>query len=170
MSHWREDLAANANRRGVTGFVIGWIMNPGFALATLYRMAHWGHYKAGPIGKFVSVLAWRRMVKGYGCYIDPKVKIGAAVRFPHPVSIVIGEGTVIGAHATIYQNVTFGRRTASDDHYPLLDDHVTVYTGASIVGAVHIGENAIIGAHALVRDNVPEGGLAKSEFSQVKTR
>ncbi len=167
---WREDLLANANRHGFTGFIIGWFMNPGFAVATLYRLAHWGHHKAGALGKLISVFAWRRIVKGYGCYIDPKAVIGPGVRFPHPVSIVIGEATVIGAHATIYQNVTFGRRTADDDHYPVLGDHVTVYTGASIIGGVHVGDNAVLGAHALVKANVPAGGLAKGVFAQVKAR
>jgi serine O-acetyltransferase len=170
MSHWREDLLANANRQGIKGVIAAWIMNPGFVVATYFRIAHWGRANAGLLGKIVSILSVRHLVKRYGCYIDPKVEIGTGVRFPHPVGIVIGEGTVIGTHATIYQNVTFGRRSAGQDHYPVIGDHVTAYAGATIVGDVHIGDNAIVGAHALVREHIPDGGIAQGEFAHVKTR
>lgn len=153
-SVWRQDLMANANRTGFKGFVLGWIMNPGFAVATLYRVAHWGYEHGGPLGKIASVVAWRRMVRGYGCYIDPAAIIGPAVRFPHPTGIVIGEGTIIGRDATIYQHVTFGRRNAVDEYYPTIGDGVTFYTGATVIGRTHISSGSVIAAHALVKADV----------------
>jgi serine O-acetyltransferase len=170
MSNWREDLFANANRHGIKGVIAAWIMNPGFVVATYFRISHWGRTHAGSLGKLLSILSVRHLVKRYGCYIDPKVEIGIGVRFPHPVGIVIGEGTVIGKHATIYQNVTFGRRSAGQDLYPVVGNHVTAYAGATIVGDVHIGDNAVVGAHALVRANIPDGGVAQSAFADIKTR
>lgn len=167
MAVWRADLLANANRNGFSGAVIAWFMNPGFAVIILYRIAHWGRRRGDKLGWLISALAWRRIVKGYGCYIDPEAAIGPGARLPHPVGIVIGEGTVIGANAIIYQNVTFGRRNARVASYPRLDDRVTVYAGATLLGAISVGEGAVIGAHAVVRDDVPAGGLGAAPASSI---
>ncbi|PZQ61746.1 MAG: hypothetical protein DI544_03715 [Sphingomonas taxi] len=157
---WRRDLFANANRTGVKGAAIGWFLNPGFAVATLYRIMRWGHRRGGVAGRLVAVLAWRRIVTGYGCYIDPSAAIGPGLRLPHPVGIVIGADTVIGADATIYQHVTFGRRNAAEARYPVTGDRVTVYAGATVIGGITIGDGATIAAGALVRHPVPPGGVA----------
>lgn len=157
---WRRDLFANADRTGIKGAAIGWFQNPGFAVASLYRLMRWGHLRGGAAGKIISRLAWRRIVKGYGCYIEPTAVIGTGVRFPHPVGIVIGEGTVIGDDVTVYQHVTFGRRNAGDAGYPIVAAGVTIYAGATVIGGVTLGAGATVGALALVRDDVPPGGLA----------
>lgn len=159
MAIWRADLLANANRTGLAGAAIAWFMNPGFAVISLYRIAHWGQRRGGKAARLISAFAWRRIVRGYGCYIDPAAVIGPGARLPHPVGIVIGEGTVIGANAIIYQNVTFGRRNARTASYPRLEKSVTVYAGAVLLGAIRVGEGAVIGAQALIRDDVPVGGL-----------
>jgi serine O-acetyltransferase len=167
MSVWRADLMANANRTGLSGAVIGWFLNPGFAVITLYRVSRWGLRRGGKAGRLISALAWRRIVRGYGCYIDPAAVIGPGARLPHPVGIVVGEGTVIGAKAVIYQNVTFGRRNAAAASYPQLDDGVTVYAGAVLLGSIRVGEGAVIGAQALIRDDVPAGGLGAASAGTI---
>ena len=161
MATWRTDLHANAGRTGLTGALVGWIANPGFAVATLHRISHWGHRRGGMIGRAVSILAWRRIVKGYGCYIDPSASVGPGLRLPHPTGIVIGADVIIGANCTIYHLVTFGRRAADKADYPRLGDGVTVYAGATLLGGIVIGEAAVIGAHALVSQDVPAGGVVK---------
>lgn len=162
MSMWRRDLFANAARTGVKGAAIGWFLNPGFAVATLYRIMRWGRVRGDAIGRLISILAWRRIVTGYGCYIDPGAVIGPGLRLPHPVGIVIGADTVIGADVTLYQHVTFGRRNADEALYPVVGDGVTVYAGATVIGGVTIGAGATIAAGALVRHPVPPGGTALS--------
>lgn len=160
MSMWRRDLLANANRTGIKGAVIGWFLNPGFAVATLYRVMRWGRRRGGIVGRLVSVLAWRRIVTGHGCYIDPSAVIGPGVRLPHPTGIVIGADTVIGADVTIYQHVTLGRRSADATSYPVVGDGVTIYAGAIVIGGVTVGAGATIAAAALVRHPIPPGGTA----------
>lgn len=162
MSMWRRDLFANASRTGIKGAVIGWFLNPGFAVATLYRVMRWGRLRGGAIGRLVAMLAWRRIVTGYGCYIDPTAVIGPGLRLPHPTGIVIGADTVIGSDATVYQHVTLGRRSATEASYPVVGDGVTIYAGAIVIGGVTIGDGATIAAAALVRQPVPPGGIALS--------
>lgn len=165
---WRRDLLANADRTGLKGAAIGWFLNPGFAVVTLYRITRWGQLRGGAIGRLVAVVAWRRIVKGYGCYIDPTAAIGPGLRLPHPIGIVIGAGTVIGADVTVYQHVTFGRRNADEAHYPVVGDRATVYAGATVIGGVTIGDGATVAAGALVRRDVLAGGVALSVPADIR--
>jgi len=44
---------------------------------------------------------------------------------------------------------------------PILEDNVTVYTGAKIIGGIHIGSNVIIGANSVVvKDSPPNAIIA----------
>ena len=72
---------------------------------------------------------------------------------PHPQNIVIGGTTVIGNNCTIYQNVTIGQK---HDFYPVINDNVTIYSGAVVVGKITIGKNAVVGANAVVIHDVLE--------------
>lgn len=165
---WRRDLFANANRTGVQGAAIGWFLNPGFAVVTLYRVMRWGRVRGGALGRLVSILAWRRIVQGYGCYIDPTAVIGPGLRLPHPVGIVIGADTVIGADVTLYQHVTFGRRNADEARYPRVGDRATVYAGATVIGGITLGDGATVAAGAVVRHDVPTGGVALPAKGEVR--
>jgi serine O-acetyltransferase len=85
------------------------------------------------------------------------------VYFPHPVGIVVGSEVRIGRNVTIYQNVSIGRRRQGLEEaaeYPTLEDHVTVYAGAVIMGNITIGSHAIIGANAVVSKDVPPKSIA----------
>lgn len=157
---WRRDLMANSGRRGFSGAIVAWFLNPGFAVIILHRWSNWGHRRGGRIGQAISRLAWRTIVTRYGCYIDPSAQIGQGIVLPHPVGIVIGVGTRIGEGCTIYQHVTFGRRSAVQTGYPVVGSDVVVYAGATLLGRIEVGDRATIGAHALVMSDVPENGRA----------
>lgn len=94
------------------------------------------------------------------------------VYFPHPVGIVIGSEVRIGRGVTIYQNVSIGRRgqgRAETNDYPTLNDHVTVYAGAVIMGNITIGHHSIIGANAVISKDIPPESIAFG-YNQVKLR
>ena len=76
--------------------------------------------------------------------------------FPHPVGIVIAETATIGNNCKIFQNVTIG---ANAGLYPVIEDNVTIYANAVIIGDVHIGKNAVIGAGSVVLHDVPENEI-----------
>ncbi|MGA6826470.1 serine acetyltransferase [Nitrospira sp. NS4] len=94
------------------------------------------------------------------------------VYFPHPVGVVIGSEVRIGRNVTIYQNVSIGRQRqglAETTSYPTLQDHVTVYAGAVIMGSITIGRHAIVGANAVISKDVPPESVAFG-YNQIKPR
>jgi serine O-acetyltransferase len=100
-----------------------------------------------------------RLARQWGVYLAAGATIGK-VRFPHPVGIVIGEGTVIEDGATIYQNVTIGAATVDGTDYPTLRSGCVIFAGAVVIGAVEIGENATVAANAVVTQSVPQDRVA----------
>ncbi len=93
------------------------------------------------------------------------------IHFPHPVGIVIGSEVKIGNNVTIYQNVSIGRRRqdiANTAEYPTLDDHVTVYAGAIIMGGITIGHHSIVGANAVISRDIPPHSIAYG-YNQIKS-
>ena len=95
------------------------------------------------------------------------------VRFPHPVGIVIGDGTKIGRDVRIYQNVTIGllenSSSATENDYPRLEGEVCVYAGAVIAGPVRIGARSIIGANAVITCDVPSDSIGYG-YNQIGPR
>lgn len=149
MSAWRADLAACGRHPGLGQAVIAWVANPGFALACHYRVAHWA-VSRGRVGRGLALLIERRMIARFACDLSARATIGPGVRFPHPLGIVIGEGALVGRGATIYHSVTLGRRRADGAEYPRLGDDVTLYCGATLLGAVVLPDGTAIGAGRLV--------------------
>lgn len=149
MSAWRADLVAAGRAPTLWQALVGWIANPGFALACHHRAAHWA-VGQGRLGRAVALVLERRMIATFGCHLSAQAHIGPGVRFPHPVGIVVGEGVVIGAGATLYQQVTLGRRTRDAADYPCLGDCVVVYCGATLLGRVAIADGGVVGAQRLV--------------------
>jgi serine O-acetyltransferase len=82
---------------------------------------------------------------------------------------VIGETAVIGHHVKIYQGVTLGALSFPKDEsgriirdkkrHPTLEDDVTVYAEATILGDITIGEGAIVGGNVWIRESVPPGTM-----------
>ena len=110
-----------------------------------------------------------------GIDIHPGAVIGDHFAIDHGTGIVIGETTVIGSHVTLYQGVTLGARNFTYDgeghpmnlpRHPILEDGVTVYSNASILGRVTIGRGSVIGGNVWLTRSVPEN----SRILQGKTQ
>ncbi len=105
----------------------------------------------------------RRLQREFGCMVSPKAKIGPGLKLPHPNGIVIGEGVVIGERCTVFQQVTVGGARLGDwqrGAYPHIDDDVTLFAGAKLVGAISVGADVTVGANAVVTRDVPAGHVA----------
>lgn len=154
----RKDAEANGVRaKGLLRLAIGILMSPSASVLACYRLSE--HLRRFPIaGRVLSKLLWRMSING-GCHISSGAVIGPGLSMPHPVGIVIGSGSIIEEHVTIYQGVTLGVNGRSMS-YPTLQSGATVYAGAVILGGVNIGKNAIVGANAVVTRDVPEGSVA----------
>ena len=92
-------------------------------------------------GKFVS-----------GIEIVHGASIGNGTVFVHGAGIVIGPGVIVGQNCRIFHNVTLGSKDGVS--YPTVEDDVTVYPGAVVLGAVRLGSGCVIGANAVVLHDV----------------
>ena len=129
---------------------------PGFLALFLYRLSAFCRQKGGA-WKHAATFFWRLNIFLNACDLAPEALIGEGCYMPHPMGVVIGQA-VIGAHSSIMQNVTIGKHHNDAyilDSYPKFGDHVTVSSGAAVLGAITIGDNASIGANAVVLKDVP---------------
>ena len=78
--------------------------------------------------------------------------IGPGLFIQHGFCTIIAANR-IGKHCWINQQVTIGYTNETDR--PTLEDNVTVYAGAKVIGKVTVGANSIVGANAVVVRNVP---------------
>ncbi|MDE6299947.1 MAG: serine acetyltransferase [Muribaculaceae bacterium] len=99
-----------------------------------------------------------------GIDIHPGAEIGEHFAIDHGTGVVIGETCIIGHHVTLYQGVTLGAKnfTLDDEghpvnvpRHPILEDHVTVYSNASVLGRITVGHHSIIGGNVWLTNSVP---------------
>ena len=111
-----------------------------------------------------------------GIDIHPGARIGSHFAIDHGTGIVIGETSVIGSHVTLYQGVTLGAKNFRYDEagrpinlprHPILEDNVTVYSNASILGRVTIGKGSVIGGNVWLTRSVPPGSrILQGRFTE----
>jgi serine O-acetyltransferase len=111
-----------------------------------------------------------------GIDIHPGATIGERFFIDHGTGVVIGETTVIGDRVRLYQGVTLGAKSfpldddgnpiKGIDRHPIIEDEVTIYSGATILGKVTIGKGSIIGGNVWLTKGAPAG----SRISQGRAR
>lgn len=99
-----------------------------------------------------------------GIDINPGAEIGEYFAIDHGTGVVIGQTCIIGNHVTIYQGVTLGARNFTLDdsghpvntpRHPIIEDHVTIYSNASILGRITVGHGSVIGGNVWLTNSVP---------------
>lgn len=145
---------------------------PGFFAAYVYRISHqlWiQNVKTLP--RVISEYAHSRT----GIDIHPGAVIGEHFFIDHGTGIVIGETTRIGNHVKLYQGVTLGALNVSKDkanekRHPNIEDHVIIYSGATILGgSTTIGRDSIIGGNVWITQNVPPNSMVYNK-SEIKIK
>jgi serine O-acetyltransferase len=103
-----------------------------------------------------------------GIDIHPGAAIGESFFIDHGTGVVIGETATIGSKVTLYHGVTLGafnplvkdaqgqlRRGLSNKRHPDLEDHVTVYPNATILGGdTRVGHHSVIGGNVWLTHSV----------------
>ncbi|MGA2593695.1 MAG: serine O-acetyltransferase [Bryobacteraceae bacterium] len=103
-----------------------------------------------------------------GIDIHPGATIGESFFIDHGTGVVIGETATIGNRVTLYHGVTLGafnplvkddlgqlRRGHSNKRHPDLEDHVTVYPNATILGGnTRVGHHSVIGGNVWLTQSV----------------
>lgn len=128
---------------------------------THYRAAHVLHRMGVPvIPRIITEQAHSRT----GIDIHPGAQIGEYFAIDHGTGVVIGETAIIGNHVTLYQGVTLGAKNFKYDaqgnmlnvpRHPIIEDNVTVYSNASILGRIRIGHDSVIGGNIWLTHDVP---------------
>jgi serine O-acetyltransferase len=103
-----------------------------------------------------------------GIDIHPGASIGESFFIDHGTGVVIGETATIGNRVTLYHGVTLGafnplrkdeqgqlRRGQENKRHPDLEDHVTVYPNATILGGrTRVGHHSVIGGNVWLTHSV----------------
>ena len=146
---------------------------PGIVAITNYRLAHELHLLGVPIiPRMITELAH----SATGIDIHPGAAIGECFFIDHGTGVVIGATSIIGNRVRIYQGVTLGAKSfqldeagnpvRGIDRHPIVEDDVTIYSGATILGRIRIGRGSVIGGNVWLVHGVPPG----SRISQAQSR
>ena len=130
------------------------------------------------LGYFPSHTVRRYLFKLGGVTLGPKSTFHIGARFYEPKNVTVGEGTIIGDHATLdgRAQLTIGSHVdiasgvsiynshhdIDSDHFdPIekpvtIEDYVFIGPRAIILPGVTLGRGAVIGAGAVVTKDVPE--------------
>jgi len=139
---------------------------PGVEAITVQRLAHELYKLKVPyLPRIMTELAHSRT----GIDIHPGATIGDSFFIDHGTGVVIGETATIGKHVTMYHGVTLGAfnptarrdgggelvRGLANKRHPDIEDHVTIYAGATIIGGdTRIGHHSIIGGNVWLTHSV----------------
>jgi serine O-acetyltransferase len=133
---------------------------PGLFAISVYRIAHELHKAQVPLIPRIMTEYAHNLT---GIDIHPGATIGDYFFIDHGTGVVVGETTVIGKSVKLYQGVTLGALSTRGGQslrgarrHPKLEDEVTVYSGASILGGeTIIGRGATISGNVFVTQSVP---------------
>jgi serine O-acetyltransferase len=142
---------------------------PGVRALTSHRIAHELYALEVPL---IPRIIAEHAHSDTGIDIHPGAAIGESFFIDHGTGVVIGETTVIGDRVRLYQGVTLGAKSfpldadgnpiKGIDRHPIIEDDVTIYSGATILGRVTIGKGSIIGGNVwLTRDLPPNSRVSQ---------
>lgn len=131
---------------------------PGFFAICFYRIAHaLLDLDTALLPRIIT--EWAHSATGID--IHPGAEIGEHFFIDHGTGIVIGETCIIGNHVKLYQGVTLGalsvdKNMAWTKRHPTVEDHVIIYSGATILGGeTVIGHHSIIGGNVWLTKSIP---------------
>jgi serine O-acetyltransferase len=133
-----------------------------------HRIAHELYLLGAPlVARIIAEIAHSRT----GIDIHPGAAIGESFFIDHGTGVVIGQTAIIGNGVRIYQAVTLGARSFSTDQdghlvkdeprHPIIEDGVTIYAGATILGRITIGAGSVIGGNVWLTRSVVAGSRVR---------
>ena len=157
-AHNRDPAAQNINE------VI--FSYPGFRAIGNYRIAH----QLSKLGvPFIPRLIPEMPHSATGIDIHPGAQLGHYFSTYHGTGTVIGETSVIGNNVRIFQGVSLaGEKLPPDENgnairgvprHPILEDNVTVYSNATLLGKIRVGKGATICGNVWITGDVPPGAV-----------
>lgn len=138
---------------------------PGVFAITRHRIAHIFYELDVPLlPRLIAEDAHRRT----GIDINAGATIGNEFFIDHGSGVVIGETAIVGDRVTLYQGVTLGAKSFPVDRstgrlvkglprHPIIEDDVTIYASATVLGRITVGRGSIIGGNVWLTNSVPPG-------------
>ncbi len=138
------------------------IAYPGLKAIAVHRIAHELYQQNIPLiprvmGEYAHSLT--------GIDIHPGATIGHSFFIDHGTGVVIGETAVLGNQVKLYQGVTLGALSFPKDErgqlikgskrHPNIEDNVTIYAAATILGDITIGHDSVIGGNTWLTKSLP---------------
>lgn len=146
---------------------------PGILAITNYRLAHELYLLDVPV---IPRIITEHAHSITGIDIHPGAQIDEGIFIDHGTGVVIGETCVFGKRVKLYQGVTLGAKSFPKDEdgnpvkgiprHPIVEDDVTIYSNATILGRIRIGRGSVIGGNVWLTHGVPPG----SHVSQARVR
>ena len=135
---------------------------PGIFAVTRHRIANILYHLDVPLlPRLIAENAHHRT----GIDIHPGATIGSEFFIDHGTGVVIGETAVVGNRVTLYQGVTLGAKSFPVDaegrlvkglpRHPIIEDDVTIYASATVLGRVTVGRGSVIGGNVWLTHSVP---------------
>jgi serine O-acetyltransferase len=137
------------------------IAYPGLKAIAVQRVAHELYLAKVPLvprvmGEYAHTVT--------GIDIHPGATIGRSFFIDHGTGVVIGETAVIGDNVKLYQGVTLGALSFPKDacgrlikgakRHPNIEDNVTIYAGATILGDITVGHDSVVGGNVWLTESV----------------
>ncbi len=151
---------------------------PCVLVISLQRFAHVLYHLGVPLlPRMLTEYAHERT----GTDIHPGARIGTHFFIDHATGVVIGESCTIGNHVKIYQGVTLGAKSFEVDNnghpikgvkrHPDIEDHVTIYAHATILGGdTRIGAHSIVGGNVWLLQSVPAHSIVQQKGDNLLVR
>jgi serine O-acetyltransferase len=151
---------------------------PGMFAITVYRIAHELYRLGVPL---IPRMMTEHAHTVTGIDIHPGARIGKRFFIDHGTGVVIGETTEIGENVKLYQGVTLGALSFPKDEkgnllrgtkrHPTLEDNVTIYSGATILGGeTTIGTGSVVGGNVWLTHSIEPGTKVVIEDPQLRFR
>ena len=143
---------------------------PGIHAMMHHRIAHSLHLLGVPfVARVISELGRAET----GIDIHPAASIGGGCFIDHGTGVVMGETAILGENVRLYQHVTLGAKKLDGvpkgmPRHPIVEDDVTIYSGATVLGRITIGEGSVIGGGVWVTSDLPPGSFVTQARTQVE--
>ena len=157
--------AALKNDPAASGYEEILLSYPGVEAITVQRLAHELYLLKIPyLPRMMTEVGHSRT----GIDIHPGATIGQSFFIDHGTGVVVGETATVGTHVTLYHGVTLGAfnptsrrdggelvRGLENKRHPDIEDHVTIYPGATILGGdTRVGHHSVIGGNVWLTHSV----------------